>query len=65
MIKRQFAAEIRSTGARLGGQLVAAGSATSYRIEYGTDTSYGTTTDTVHLGIERDALHLERPYRRA
>jgi hypothetical protein len=50
VIKRQFATEVRSTGAKLGTQLVAAGTDTSYRVEYGTDTAYGSTTETVHLG---------------
>ena len=50
VIKSQSVTSVHSNSVELGGQIVAAGSSTSYHIEYGPDASYGTSLPTVELG---------------
>jgi len=50
VIQTQSVTSVHSNSVELGGQVVAAGSPTSYHIEYGPDASYGTSLPTVELG---------------
>ena len=49
-IKKETVGGIRTTLAEFGGEVLANGSKTSFRVEYGTDTSYGSTSPIVDAG---------------